>query len=95
MLTLIDLEFEHVEIIERTTSTPGSLSAPHTLDETKIRILEQIMICLLEYTKFGVFRPFIEKAQFLLSSGHLRNVREVEVMLLAHSYVSASIVDYQ
>ena len=89
VLTLANLEFEHANIMERTSSTSGSAHNLHSRSETGSLLLEQMIEPLLRNTEFEVFHPFITRARSLLRSGRLMNAREVEVMLLAHSYVSA------
>ena len=93
-LTLLDLGFEYADLIERTRSTSDNLDASPIDSETRNRLLEQIVKPLLLHADFGIFQPLIVRAYSLVSSGHLRDTREVEIMLLAHSYVSAlTIVD--
>ena len=88
MLTPVNLAFEYAYFVERRKS-----NLPQAPNETTSLLLERMIKPLLRNTAFEIFQPFITKARLLLCSGHLKNAREVEVMLIAHSCVSASIVD--
>lgn len=90
MLTPVRLAFEYADVIERTGN-----NRPQAPEKTRSLLLERIIEPLLQNTEFEVFRPSIERARYLLCSGHLVNVRELEVMLLAQSYVSAPLVGDQ
>lgn len=90
MLTPVNLAFEYADVIERTENNPSQ--APKW---TRSMLLELMIEPLLQNTEFEVFHSFITRARSLVCSGHLMNAREVEVMLLAQSYVSATLVGDQ
>ena len=95
VLTPLNLEFEHANIMERIRSISRNAHDLHSCSETGSLLLELIIRPLIQHADFGVFRPLMTRAHSLLSSGHLRNARELEVMLLAHRYVSAPLVGGQ
>ena len=95
VLTPVILGFEYADIMERIKATSGSVYTSETCRETRNLLLERMIRPLLEHTDFEAFHPSVRNAQSLLSSGHLRNVREVEVMLLAHTHVSTSVVEHR
>ena len=88
-LTLLNLGFEYADITERARSTSDDVDGSHTDIETRHRLLKEIIMPLQAYANLRIFQTLIARAYSLVSSGHLRDAREVEVMLLAHSYVSA------
>ena len=85
----VNLAFEYADILERTGNAPDGVDALQIPKEKISLLLEQMIKPLLQHNDFAPFSPLIGKARHLLSSGHLRNARDVEVMLLSRCHVSA------
>ena len=90
MLTLVNLASERADSIETASS-----KAQQATNETACLLLERMIKPLLQNTEFEVFHRLIIRVGLLLCDGQLSNVRVVEVMLLANSYVSATFIDNQ
>ena len=90
MLTLDNSASKYVDIMEKTRN-----KHQQAINETARLLLKGIIEPLLQNEGFELFRPLILRVGLILRDGHLSNVRVVEVMLLARSYVSAKFIDDQ
>lgn len=81
-------EYAEVPIVYRNQAR----DEPELEDFAPSLLLEQVINPLLQHSDFEPFHPLILEARHLLSSGHLRNVRDVDVMLVACCRVSATSV---
>ena len=88
MLTLDNSASKYVDVVEKTRNKYQQAS-----NETARLLLKGMIEPLLQNKEFELFHRLIIRVGLILCDGHLSNVRVVEVMLLAHSYVSATFID--